>query len=410
MVKRIIISVLFLLLVLFSLPWVAAGQSTIINLLGGETMEINCEGSKLVFKRENRTKVLGICRPEEPVPTDTPDPEPSDTPDPEPSDTPEPEPTDPASDIPLCPDHDSNAWHPLYDAERECHYDHEHKDDPREVDDIFGPVGDLYGGQELSYPWQTFSDAGTENELKHGGYGWLVRRDMGCYSEYQDGCLTDFRVQFHAIMSAHGATTRFHSYWLEARGCHEDNPDRCGIIRTGGWVDYGRLVNDGEHVELPNDPERPNPSIRLHYNTTGNSSFATWYGQNRIGLVGLQTSRTWGLVNSNDPYQLHLFCPDYQCRNNGSTMEAHAIGFFLSGRMSRLDTDGDGFITYEGYTNRSGEIVEGCTEIGLDCVPLQIIDMPVADYQYRDGRHGLADGRADYDTSPGGEFWIAYPN
>jgi hypothetical protein len=190
--------------------------------------------------------------------------------------TPETEPTGPpASSVPLCDKHDPTAWHALYNSGENCHYDHEHKQDPGEANDIFGPVAGLYGGQEISYPWQTFSAAGTENQLKHGGYGWLVSRGLDCYSAYSDGCLTDFRVQYHAIMAAPGAVTRFHSFWLEARGCRESNPDQCGIIRTGGWADYGRLEIDGKHIPLPGDPTDFVPGRRIHYYDTGNSNFGT---------------------------------------------------------------------------------------------------------------------------------------
>jgi hypothetical protein len=329
-------------------------------------------------------------------------------PGPEPTDTPEPEPTDPVSSVEPCPDHDPKQWHPLFDAELGCHYDHEHKEDPKEVDDIFGSVGALYGGQEISYPWQTFSEAGTENELKHGGYGWLVRRDLGCSSAFTDGCLTDFRLQYHGIMAAPGAVTRNHSFWLEARGCQEENPGACGIIRTGGWIDYGHLEIDGQHVPLPGDPSQLRTDRRrVHYYATGNSNFGTWYGTNRIALAAIQTNRMWGLINPENPSELHLFCPDYNCSSNNSMMQAHAIGFNIS---SELDSDGDGLVTFDGYTNRYGEIVENCSELGLDCVPLQIIDMPVGRYQYRDDTHGLDDGRTDHDTSPADEWWIAYPN
>jgi hypothetical protein len=331
----------------------------------------------------------------EPVPTVTPSPSPTPT-------------QSPNASVPLCVNHDPTAWHSLYNAADNCRYDHEHKQDPSAVNDIFGPVGALYGGQEISYPWQTFSTAGTENDLKHGGYGWLVTRDMGCSSAYSDGCLTDFRVQYHAIMSAHGAVTRFHSFWLEARGCREDNPDRCGIIRTGGWADYGELRVDGQHIPLPVDPTESVPGRRVHHYNKGNKNFGTWYGNNRMAVVALQTPRMWGLINPDNPFELHLFCPDLECKNNNSQMQAHIIGFRIS---SKLDTDGDGLVTYQGYTDRYGNLITGCTSVGLDCVPLEIIDMPVGSYQFRDDRHGLGDaGRGDFDLSPPGEWWVGYPN
>jgi hypothetical protein len=40
---------------------------------------------------------------------------------------------------------------------------------------------------------------------------------------------------------------------------------------------------------------------------------------------------------------------------------------------------------------------------------LEIVNMPVGSYQYRDDTSGEGDGRI-YDTSPSGEWWIAFPN
>ena len=323
--------------------------------------------------------------------------------------TPPPVPTQlPGAGIPLCTDHDPMDWHSLYNAAENCHYNHEHKQDPDAVNDIFGPVGALYGGQKISYPWQTFSSTGTENGLKHGGYGWLVTRGMDCFSRFSEGCLTDFRVQYHAIMAAPGAVTRFHSFWLEARGCREDNPDRCGIIRTGGWADYGKLKIDGEHIPLPGDPTKSVIGRREHHYNIGAGNFGTWYGGNKMAVVALQTPSMWGLIKPDNPFELHLFCPDLKCKNNNSKMQAHIIGFKVS---NKLDTDGDGLVTYKGYTDRHGNIVSGCTNVGLDCVPLEIIDMPTGTYQFRDDAHGLGnDGRGNFDLSPPGEWWVGYPN
>ncbi|MGB1253577.1 MAG: hypothetical protein ACPG8W_23395, partial [Candidatus Promineifilaceae bacterium] len=37
---------------------------------------------------------------------------------------------EPQSDARPCPSHNPNEWHGLYNAARNCHYDHEHKDNP----------------------------------------------------------------------------------------------------------------------------------------------------------------------------------------------------------------------------------------------------------------------------------------
>lgn len=394
MLVSIVISLLTLMLT------AAVAQQNRVKLAGQEQLTVECEGRWLVINRESSTKVTVDCRPLALVQaTGTPQAQAV-----QPAKT-----AAPSADIPPCSTHDPTVWHPLFDEAHNCHYDHEHKADPHRVDDIFGPVGALYKGQEISYPWQTFNDMGTENEMKHAGYGWLVRQDMGCFSQYSDGCLTDFRVQYHAVMASVGAVTRYHSFWLEARGCRENQPEACGLIRTGGWIDFGYLLVDGEHVPLPNDPDeiRPGAARRLHAYKKGNLHFGTWYGGNHLVSLALTTGRMWGHINPSNPAELHLFCPDYQCKRNNSTMEAHIVGFSLP---PEWDSDGDGIINLKGYTNRHGELVEGCQAIGLDCVPLEIVDMPVGSYQYRDDGHEIEVNQFDYDSSPEGEYWITYPN
>jgi hypothetical protein len=401
MQKRIVVLIAVLVAV-FGISMTAMAEALIMNLRGGDSVEVNCEGSKLTLSRQSNTKVKASCKAAASNPTPVPPtPKPA-TPVPP---TPKPEPN--PSGVALCPDHDPTQWHALFDAERNCHYNHEHHDDPHEVDDIFGLVGDLYGGQEISYPWQTFSSRGLENDVKHPGYKWLVRKNMGCFSKFEDGCLTDFRMQVHFIAAAMDATVRFHSFWLEARGCRENNPNVCGIIRTGGWTDFGHLEIDGQYVPLSGDPgSRDSGHRRIHYNQTGNSNYGTWYGQSNIALTAIQTSRMWSKLNPSDPAAENLFCPNFRCSNNGSNLQAHAIGFNI---RSQLDNDGDGLVNFSGYTNRYGDIVNGCTEVGLDCVPLEIINMPVGRYQYRDDNSGMGNGRT-YDTSPAGEWWITFPN
>src|SRR5690606_38471775 len=154
-------------------------------------------------------------------------------------------------------EHDPTKWHTLVNVEAKCHYDHHHGDDPNYVNDIFGEPGAWFQspGQSISYPWQTFpaktateSNAaylGTgamENEAKHEGYYWVVRRDQPCNSRDRQFCVKDFRVQFHGIMHAHGASVRWHSISAEVRACRNVNDvSTCGIVRTGGWMDHGRL-------------------------------------------------------------------------------------------------------------------------------------------------------------------------
>jgi len=514
--KNRIITIAMALVALFGVSFtVTAAQSNVVNLLGSEIAEINCDGKRLVIERTSKTQVMATCRPsnDEPTPADlavvdlilvNADTDQDIGPladgstvnlnelgtqnlnvraETQPStvgsvrfslddntnfkteniapyaiagdnngrdynawspslgehtltvtpftktngqgtegtsvtvtftvtnDSSESEPTDPpSSSVPLCEDHDPTQWHPLYDAEKNCHYNHEHKDDPHLVDDIFGSPGTWFNSseQELSYPWQTFSSAGVENELKHEGYGWLVRRDIDCNVAQGEYCITDLRTEYHAIMASIGATTRFHSFSVEARLCRDG---QCGILKTGGWADYNVLTVDDIHVPLANDGDLP-PIIRRRDHRTGTNSRynAAWYGAQKQGtraFIGLD-GETWGLVTAEDPTNLHLYCPDFQCDANGSTMQMHVLDLTVEDYWDGLDGTEDGLVTLDTYTDRYGNFAQGCTEPGLDCVPLQLTNVPVGNYQYRDDEHGIAP--KEYDTSPSGEYWITFPN
>lgn len=290
--------------------------------------------------------------------------------------------------------HDDRAWHPVSDA-----IGHEHKDDPHDADDVFGNQFYLWAGGEISYPWET----PRENELKHNGYGWMVRKGAS-------GDVSDFRYQYHAIMSAHGAITRFHSFWLEANVCKDG---QCGIIRTGGWMDYGILNVNGIRVPLPNDPDPVGgfPGQREH---TSYQNHVTWYaaGKGRpetheFVVTAIRTNDAWGPVNPDNPSEIILTCPDYKCRFNGSNIEMEILDIQI--QNDEFDGVQDGIVNYSGYTDRYGNIVEGCTEIELNCIPLEIEGVIPGMYLYRDDNHGLPKGK-DFDISPPGEWWITYPN
>ena len=76
------------------------------------------------------------------------------------------------------------------------------------------------------------------------------------------------------------------------------------------------------------------------------------------------------------------------------------------------DADGDGLASFRGFTDRYGRLVTNCDRPGLDCVPLHLLDVPVARSQHRDTEHlGLSEaGTVDFDVSPPGEHWIRFPN
>ncbi len=293
-------------------------NSTSISLVGGDELVINCDGRGINLDRSSRTDVTVTCREGNgggtnptPIPTDEPPaPEPTDVPPtpvptdeppaPEPTtvpptpvptdEPPAPEPTtpppppggniDPYIGAPSCEElnipHNDRDWHGIWDSTYGCHWDHEHKDDPRTADHLFGTEYYDWAGGEISYPWQTFAGANYlmpnppaansglfENDGKHNVYGWRVDfGEEGCTNgDYalSPNCIESFRLQYHGSGNHVGAVTIFHSMFIEAHGqtmaneCNNssiDNPNRC-YAAAGGWIDFGRLRMKGM---AQNDP------------------------------------------------------------------------------------------------------------------------------------------------------------
>ncbi|MBE7551505.1 MAG: hypothetical protein HS126_10580 [Anaerolineales bacterium] len=364
----------------------------------------------------------------------------------------------PIASVPLCPDHDPIKWHELLDTMRGCHYNHTHNWDPTVVDDLFGPAGNLWGGQSISYPWET----NHENHHKHSGYKYGLNRDLGCEFAGIDwiakNCVDAFRIEYHDAGRL-DLTVRLHSFFLEARICTKDG-SKCGIARTGGWADFGILKSPypGSHVPLPGqdpptvsdlqktiEPYRTtNPVIgdnnfnnldyfheralsgkvsasKLGFGFHNQSYWSTDYpARNQYGYNKTASFKFWvyddpALVNRNDPFNMVLICPNYDCLYNNSE---HIIFEVTVNVPANLDTDGDGMVTYSGYTDRQGNIVQGCTAMSTDCVPLRFENVPVgmagwganSDIGLEIVQPGGIVGPVDFDVSPGKEWWIAYPN
>jgi hypothetical protein len=319
--------------------------------------------------------------------------------------------------VPECPTHDPNTFHALYDPVRNCHYNHEHHDDPNTVNDLFGPPGAWFGqpGLSISYPWQTFNDQGVENQLKHQGYKWVVARDLPCGGD--PGCIVAFRIQAHAIAGAMDATVRFHSFSMEALAC----PDgRCGIIRHAGWNSYGHLALATSQGDVC-PPLPTNPATftcgggprRVHSSLSHFNFYANWYGDHHVTQPDLHFLE-FGPIDANDPNaQLFFPCPGVGCNFNGSVMRIENLLADL--RYPWMNPDANGLINFRGYTDRYGDPVDGaaCTAPSVDCVPLEIVNLPA-------GRYGMprvfdGDGTYYHDTSPasqqtGNELWIKFPN
>ncbi len=354
-------------------------------------------------------------------------------------------------------EHDRTKWHSIVNTELKCYYDHTHIDDPNYVNDIFGPPGTWFNmpGQEISYPWQTFKAATRnepntayagqlENDLKHEGYIWLVRRDQPCPN---GNCVTDFRIQTHAIMGAHDMPVRFHSYSIEARVCLDKaRPETCGIMRYGGWMDMGRLFttqpNDLRCSHDVRDVPIPLPAdslyfplqrvserdeIRCHPNVSTLPAYppsrplAEWWGHGG-GETRFQI-RSYdpiGNVNPADPSKWHFFCrpDDMSCRYDGSIFSIF-VGYVLqvpefvagTNQRIRVDQNRDGRTDFKGFVSRWGGYNASCTASGLDCIPYHYDNIALNLFQNKEARyfHTSCDRNCnplDYDWSPAGQRWI----
>lgn len=379
-------------------------------------------------------------------------------------------------------EHNPNVWHTLVNVERKCHYDHHHGDDPNYVNDIFGPPGDWFGmaGQSISYPWQTFpashayeSNAAyigsgrMENEAKHESYYWIVRRNQPCNTANRQFCVRDFRVQAHGDVHAEGAATRWHSMSAEVRVCRDvNNLSTCGIIRTGGWMDHGRLFdmdpardalnrvlcghaaeNAGllRHIPLPADTlffplqtnsvpideNRCHPLLTQRMISTGPTA----------GLAGDGPKAEWWAHGASDfRYQLQVnnpisnvretaagsgrlvdefFCrpEDPNCNWNQSLItirlqyivpiNSYYVGGFVNNGIVNLRLSDRRFI------DRFGGINPSCTAAGLDCIPIEYSNVHLST-NLGQGLAGFshtpceACEKVDYDLSPSGQQWITW--
>jgi hypothetical protein len=339
----------------------------------------------------------------------------------------------------LCLDslHDPTRWHPLGNSAADCHYQHEHSADPNQINDIFGPPGAWFGGSSISYPWQTPH----ENEEKHEAYSWIVRR--GIPSQGREEWIQDFRLQVHVtgtpFMGDNGALhggylSRYHSFSLEARVCNLGG--QCGLVRTGGWIDFGNLeIHDYGPMPLPGEEDavadlgrrrihyfHPDPEARQD-SRLGAPYF--WYGRQlppgdnaaaaniplKPVLIALSSVDAAVNVDPARLYELQFFCPNYDCDKNDSTKQAHVVQI----TVPEAYAGPDGRVNLSVFVNRYGVLASGCTAVGLDCIPLQIENAPATagPVQHRDDTHLVGhpnSGYDDYDTSLPGQWWIEYPN
>jgi hypothetical protein len=253
----------------------------VVDLSPLDTLTINCP-TKLIQKSASRNKLKLLCRPV--TATQTLEPTATQTPISNATQSPQPTATHPMSmptatqmsmstmvapplvtptrgpggliqpyaNAPACPSHNPNTWHGIWDYQRGCHYDHTHGDDPSLANVYFGTFGALWGGTTISYP---FNSGPMENTMKHNGYKVSVRMpgyhpfpkcgtedNTDITGDNSDNCVVAARVEYHLVGGLMDIIARYHSFFAEIYVCSgKSNYTQCGVIRTGGLVDYGQL-------------------------------------------------------------------------------------------------------------------------------------------------------------------------
>lgn len=295
---------------------------------------------------------------------------------------------------PLCASHDARAYHGLWNADLGCHYNHTHGDNPHELDALFGD--DLYTefGGEISYPWQTYSAAGFENDLKHQGYYWVVRSNIPCpVATTSAGCVTDFRALVHFHADGHDTPVRYHSFYLEARVCPSPAQAQigCGYAKMGGWQDTGDLLVDG--VTVIDSPNNGN----CHKQHSATSGMAVWYpcfrygqeGGQGLGRASLAIHNEWDYTSPAAPsvYTDTICYGNPRCVNNGSFVRPHLISVDIPDEAEALAEGVENNIveSFVGFTTPYGVIDPTCTEVNAVCAPLVLTNLATKySYSYTD--------------------------
>ena len=256
--------------------------------------------------------------------------------------------------------------------------------------------------------------------------------------DHSDNCIVASRVEYHGVGALVGLLTRYHSVWIELYICkgHPQSPPppndpNCGVFRTGsslvdfgqlqaphysdrifragGTVDFGSgyvMTFDADGADLPNKSGEPYifgyPSTDLDFyqrnsphgqlGTNPGSYQATidqWSSNdfdcepkppsdpchNIYFHYMFQVGDSFHLVDTNNPYNPIWICyPQAGCEYDGSL---HGMNEIAARVISQWDTDGDGRVNMNGFSDRFGNPVSGCNTTNPDCVPFILENMPV---------------------------------
>lgn len=296
----------------------------------------------------------------------------------------------PVANASLCETHDDQTYHTLWDAERGCHYDHEHGQPEPEWLTELGGLTRFTEGHYFGWPWETPN----ENLYKHPGYNGMGQdvADFGCRPNLNGGGVWRWYGVVHGMANEMGQQARYHSFFMVAELCNDSGA--AGLIATGGHADFGQLVSPykaGEGAIVGNEifAKAPTPyhdETPPYIGTARNERSAeTWNSvcrsQSRpftdchafIGFAFriLDPRGRWHaeLVNGE---------PFFEVYENGRSAirQSYQVEVFIPAEL----TGDDGRVNFAGYTDLQGNISQTCTTAAADCVPITIIDAQPGSY------------------------------
>ena len=332
---------------------------------------------------------------------------------------------------PLCAGHDYSAFHGLWDAAGDCHYDHEHGANPytAEIAAAF-PGFDLFalncyvqvGGCNPSSP--------VENVTKHGGMKWQVSASapQGCAVGFESGTVAvdAYAIQFHSFgPQSVEFEARQHSAVALLRQCKAAAPNDKGYIFVGQLQEYGQRVMpyQGQVLGYPNNftpayaaglgpyfttegfgPCTGCRANLAYYDGSVNRNNLTIWTSKRTGPVSQPRPETSSLLailfRGRDAYQslnaADLVYPftwawacggdTYNpggCRYNNSSATIHEVKGAIPAAWDNLAWDSDprpGRITGQVYVTQYGSLNPECAQPGGPCYLLKMVNAFVGTY------------------------------
>lgn len=335
----------------------------------------------------------------------------------------------PYPDAPLCPEHDNETFHTLWNEQEGCHYDHEHGQDPftDEVAAAF-PGFDLKALLTTDGIGHTNPSSGMENTHKHGGFKWSVNLTHleGCTPfESTENGVDASAILFHGMGDyAIELESSVHSTVALLRFCG----DAPGYMYVVQHITYGQVVvpYQGPYVAPYERPWVPYDAPRGPYISVDcvDSTLPYDVPQCRRSLAfildrGLDVNSYWTAKDSGQgprPENSILFRPFWRvrdayqvfdwndqshpftylwvcggaiydpqgCEYNNSTTQIHEIAGTIPAQWDNLagwDTnDAPGYVSAAGFVTRYGALNDACTAPGEDCHPIVLENVPTGSY------------------------------